>query len=235
MTGCGVREATGDWAGGTTIEQCAAVAEQNGVHVEIRTGSSVASPSYLALSLQAGRGASLAGNTKPDGRGNVNHNVWVNEASGGSAGAPGNALVYDPWSAGPAWWSWSRVMAFAHALHPWGESDPRTLANMGVSGVYCGLFPDTEPHFHSHYGGVRTSPFPDDVFGKKGASSAARTVRSGPGTKYKAIRVLAEGARFGAYQLVPGGAIGPADDWMGDHNGVYWISTNGVTGRGVKP
>jgi hypothetical protein len=98
----------------------------------------------VGLSLQSGQGVSLAGNTAPLGKGNVNHNVWLNECAGGTVGHPTSALVYDPWSAGPAWWSWTQVYAFARALHPYGEADPRTLKSMGISGVYCGIFPDTE-------------------------------------------------------------------------------------------
>ena len=232
ISGCEVRRETGDIVGGTTIEQNAAVALAHGVKVEVHTGPNVASPFYLGVQIQAGRGAQVAGNTEPLGKGNVNHNVWANETSGGSMGYPASVLVYDPWSSGPAWWSWGKLITFGRALHPWGEADARTLASLGINGVYAGIYPDTEPHFHSHYGGKQTSPFPDDVFGKKGTTDAQRTVRTGPGTQYPAIRVLAVGARFGGYQWVSGGPAGPAGDWYGDHNGHYWISTDGVSGRG---
>jgi hypothetical protein len=146
ITGCMVREEIQprDTSGGTTIEQNAAVADLHGVHVGVHTGSGVASPYLVGLSLQSGHGVSLAGNTYPLGKGNVNHNVWVNEVMGGTPGHPTSALVYDPWSNGPQWWSWSKVFSFARALHPYGEKDPRTLSSMGISGVYCGIFPDTE-------------------------------------------------------------------------------------------
>jgi hypothetical protein len=146
ITGCMVREEIQprDTSGGTTIEQNAAVADLHGVHVGVHTGSGVASPYLVGLSLQSGHGVSLAGNTYPLGKGNVNHNVWLNEAMGGTPGHPTSALVYDPWSNGPQWWSWSKVFSFARALHPYGEKDPRTLSSMGISGVYCGIFPDTE-------------------------------------------------------------------------------------------
>ncbi len=146
LTGCMVRDEIlpRDVTGGTTIEQNARVADLHGVHVGTHTGSGVASPRLVGLSLQSGRGVSLAGNTLPTGRGNVNHNIWLNECVGGQVGIPAQVYVYDPWSAGPKWWSWSQVFAFARALHPYGEGDPRTLQNMGISGVYCGIFPDTE-------------------------------------------------------------------------------------------
>jgi hypothetical protein len=146
ITGCMVRDEIlpRDVTGGTTIEQNAAVADLHGVHVGVHTGSGVASPYLVGLSLQSGHGVSIAGNTLPLGKGNVNHNVWVNECVGGTPGRPTQAYVYDPWSAGPQWWSWSKLFNFARALRPWGEGDPRTLANMGISGVYCGIFPDTE-------------------------------------------------------------------------------------------
>jgi hypothetical protein len=146
FSGCMVRDAIQprDVTGGTTIEQNADVAGRYDVPVAVHTGSGVASPRLVGLSLQSGRGVSLAGNTMPLGKGNVNHNVWLNECVGGTVGIPSQVLVYDPWSAGPAWWAWSKVFSFARALRPYGESDPRTLASMGISGVYCGLFPDTE-------------------------------------------------------------------------------------------
>ena len=146
LTGCMVRgEITPrDVSGGTTLEQNAAVADLHGVHVGVHTGSGVASFYLVGISLQSGSGVSLAGNTAPLGKGNVNHNVWVNECAGGTVGHPTQALVYDPWSSGPAWWSWSKTYDFARALHPWGEADSRTLKNMGIAGVYCGIFPDTE-------------------------------------------------------------------------------------------
>ena len=146
LTGCMVRDEVTprDVSGGTTIEQDAHVAALHGVAVEVHTGPRVASMYLVGLSLQSGRGIMLAGNTAPLGKGNVNHRVWANECAGGTPGRPTQALVYDPWSAGPAWWSWSQLYNFARALHPYGEADPRTLKSMGVTGVYCGIFPDTE-------------------------------------------------------------------------------------------
>jgi len=146
LTGCMVRNEIlpRDISGGTTIEQNAFVAGLHNVQVDVHTGPRVASPRLVGLSLQAGRGVSLAGNQSGIGGRNVNHQVWLNESSGGVSGIPASVYVYDPDSNGPAWWSWSKVFSFARSLHPYGEADSRTLKSMGVTGVYCGLFPDTE-------------------------------------------------------------------------------------------
>lgn len=246
IDGCTLRRQTGDTSGGTTINQCRTAAEHWGIKTEVHTGSGVCSPFYLAVQLQGGRGAAVQGNAGAlvhtafrSTAGPVNHCIYVNEARGGTTGVPKEVLVYDPaadgrmagWgraTQGPQWWPWDILLRFMAALQPTGSGPV-----LGPDKVYCGIFADTEPHFHAKFGGVSTSPFPDDVFGRAGTTDVTRTVRSGPGSQYPAIRVLAVGARFGAYQLVAGGAAGPADDWMGDHNGIYWISTNGVTGRGT--
>jgi hypothetical protein len=229
LTGCDVREQTNDWAGGTTIEQNAAVAEAHGIHVEIHTGANVASPNYLARSLQAGRGVSLAGNTSVLGKGNVNHNVWVNNTWGGVLGTPAFAAVWDPWSSGPAGWAWSKVISFARALHPWGESDPRTLASMGINGVYCGIFPDTEPHVHLYNGAVKSSPFPDSATGRVGSSPTARTIRKGPSNDYAVVGTLAVGATFVSYQYLQ---VAPRIRWYGNHDANQWVLSTGLAGAG---
>jgi hypothetical protein len=236
ISGCMVREeiVPRDTSGGTTIEQCAKVADLHGVQVGVHTGSNVASPSLLALSIQSGHAASLAGNTQPLGKGNVNHNVWLNQTSGGTGGHPKMAYVYDPWSEGPAWWAWSKVLSFAHALHPWGEADPRTLASMGIAGVYCGIFP-REPSFISRYGGVPTSPLPDHLKGKAGSSEVARRLRPGPGTQYAPYPqnpLLHVGQEFVAYQWTTGSPVEGTTRWYGSRIGDYWISQAGITGEG---
>jgi len=237
LTGCMVRNeiTPKDTSGGTTIEQNAHVAALHGVQVLVHTGPNVASPTTVALSLQSGRGVDLAGNCSAIGKGNVNHNIWLNQTSGGTGGHPDRSYVYDPWSDGPEWWPWSKVMAFAHALHPWGENDPRTLKSMGISGVYCGIFPDTEPHVRLRYGAVRTIPSPDHLKGKPGSSEIARRLRGGPGLKYAPIKtnpVLKVGQTFIAYQWVNGDKVDGRIRWYGDETGVYWISAAGITGEG---
>lgn len=233
LSGCQVRDETGDYVGGTTIEQNAAVAATHGVKVDIHTGPNVGSPYLLAVSLQAGRGASVAGNTQPDGRGNVNHNVWVNEALGGTLGHPASVLVYDPWSTGPTWWTWAKLLAFGAALHPWGEADPRTLKSLGISGLYCGIYPDTEPHFFSKFGGVATNPYPDVTTGKAGTTDAQRRLRGGPGFEYKPAgpKLLPVGGQFTAYQTV----ANAQGRWYGNVDGSLWINGSGLSGLGVRP
>lgn len=216
MSGCDVRVATNDWAGGTTIEQCAAVAGANGVHVEVRTGTNVVSPYYLGVQVQSGRGFSIAGNTQPLGKGNVNHNVWGNEVTGGTLGHPANVYVFDPWSAGPAWWSWSKLISFARALHPWGEQDPRTLANMGINGVYTGIFPDTE-------GSLWGSDVPKDIQAidpdGRLVADVFRKLRLGYGT---VINMVDLDAAFKQLHHNYGAVINPVDvQWL-----INWGNTH---------
>jgi hypothetical protein len=229
LSGCQVRRETGDTVGGTTIEQNSKVAEAHGVHVEVHTGSNVSTPRYTAVQLQSGRGFSLAGNCSALGKKNVNHNVWVNEAAGGTLGSPSRALVYDPWSDGPEWWAWSKVLAFAAALHPWGENDPRKL---GPGKFYCGIYPDTEPHVHLKFGGVRTKPFPDHQVIKSPGPGRVN-VRSGPSKAYGVITTLPTGQPWAAWQYK---ALGGLDlgtrGWYGDHNGTAWVHESGLAGEG---
>lgn len=138
ISGCQVRDETGDYVGGTTIPQNAAVALAHGVTVEQHVGPNVCTPVYAATKLQSGRGIALSGNTIAIGKGNVNHNIWVNSASGGVLGKPQYGDVFDPWSQGPALWSWTKINAFAAALRPWGEGDSRTL---GAGKFYSAIFP----------------------------------------------------------------------------------------------
>ncbi len=144
MTGCQVRKETNDVTGGTTIPQAAAVCAKHGIAVEVHVGGNVAQFQYFLYQSQNGRGVLLQGNTSADGRGNVNHAVWLNESIGGTPGYPTSSLVYDPWSTGPQWWSSARVKAFSLALRPYGEADSRTLGSLGIIGAYCGIFPDTD-------------------------------------------------------------------------------------------
>jgi hypothetical protein len=230
MSGCAVRRETGDVIGGTTIEQCAKVAVAHGVSVEIHTGSRVCSPSYAATQLQAGRGFSLAGNTSAIGKGNVNHNIWINQARGGGIGVPAEAYVYDPWSKGPAWWAWSKVLAFAAALRPWGVTDPRLL---GPGKFYCGIFPDTEPHVHLRVGAIRTVPFPDRMVVHSPVVGARINVRSGPGKTYKVLRNPPNGEPWTAFQKVLNGGLDRGSRvWYGNHDNTEWIHESGLTGKG---
>jgi hypothetical protein len=122
------------------------------------------------------------------------------------------------------------VLAFAAALRPWGESDPRKL---GPGKFYAGIFPDTEPHAHLRFGAVRTDPFPDTLRGK-GASAGlvARRIRPGPGTQYAPLSVLKVGEVFVAWQWVNGPKVEGRIRWYGDHDGTHWIAAAGITGEG---
>ncbi len=215
MSGCAVREETNDHAGGTTLTQLQAVCSAHGVKTEAHTGANVASLWYLTYESRNGRGFVLQGNTQPDGRGNVNHAVWVNSPIGGSAGNADGFDVWDPWSNGPEYWSYSRTKSFMLALRPWGESDPRTLKNMGVNGGYALVFPDTEPHFHSKYGGVRSSPFPDRTRAK-GAAWSYSTPATVAGNK---VKRYVDNELFVAYQYT----TKSGRKWAGSHAGTQWI------------
>ena len=146
-SGCAVRRGTGDTVGGTNLPQNAAVAEKLGVKVALHVGSNVGSDKELAGTLHLGRGCVVQGGTKPllttkwrSTTGAINHAVYVNEVRGGTTFEPEQALVYDPAAdgrrkgidQGPSSWPWTLLVAFAGALQPWGESDPRV-----VEGVAC--------------------------------------------------------------------------------------------------
>lgn len=205
ISGCQVRDETGDYAGGTTIPQMVTVCTSHGVSTEQHVGANVASPWYAAYQLALGRGFVLQGNTHPDGRGNVNHAVWVNEPVGGEPGTPTGALVYDPWSNGPVVWPWSKVKTFAAALHPWGESDPRTL---GPGKFYCLIFPKTRPPLVSLWG----DDVPDavqavDPSGQRTATLFTKA-HAGYGTVINMPDLV---AMFTHYKLGYGSVIDPSD------------------------
>jgi hypothetical protein len=251
-TGCGIRIETGDTSGGTTIPQVAAVVEREfGINVEVRVGSNVASPIYVAAKLYQGHGALVQGNAGAllsaralDGTrlrstgGYVNHAVWANEGRGwhkDSAGhmIPTEVLVYDPAADGrtagwgkaatsPDWWPWKVFLAFLAALRPWGDNDSRTL---GPGKAYCAIFPDTEPHVHLRFGGRRTSPFPRRMH----ATGSPTNVRLEPNNNKPPAKTLPKGAPWDAYQETTGGQlVNGSTLWYGDHNGVRWIHSSRV-------
>lgn len=244
-SGCDVFHSTGDTSGGVQLRQCVPLMTQHGIKVDVYTGD--ISTYGLAVNLQAGRGAVVQGNTKPllstshrETAGPINHAIFVAGVSGGSVGNPTSASVYDPaadgrhaaWGTaaqGPQTWPWSLVLAFMAELRPWGDQDPRTL---GPGRAYCALFPDTEPHYHSIHGGVPTSPLPDTLFGKKGASLTARYIRPGPGLSYKPAGTLRVGQGFVAYQWVNGEFVDGRQRWYGSHDGDQWVAAAGITGEG---
>lgn len=256
---CDVREGTRDWVAGTTISQVAqSVKRQWHIDIDVRTGPDYATPAWVANQLAKGRGVLLQGNTSvlvgtkfQTTGGPVNHAVWVNEVRGGSDGDPEEALVYDSaadgrrasWgkaAEGPQWWPWSLVLRFAAALRPAGDWSPRKL---GGGKMYVGVFPDTEPHAHLHFGAARTTPFPDlcKAFHPKGKRRHV-FVRVSPGTgttpgpraeaKDGSFVTFKVGETFTAYQVAHGAKIRGSDVWYGDHDGKWWIHESRLTHEG---
>jgi hypothetical protein len=232
LTGCDFRESTGDTAGGTTLAQNAPLAEAHGVKVSVYTGANVVTPFWAALQLQAGRAIVLQGNTKvllntrlQSTGGAINHAVMLSRAIGGETGKPRAATVFDPaadgrvagWGTaaqGPQDWTWDRVLAFAAALRPWGDSDPRVL---GPGKWYCAVFPDTNPHVHLRKGARKSSPFPDRTrIDRTGGQWSYRSPAYGTTNR---SQHYADGELFVAYQYIT-----VSDrNWVGNHSGGQWI------------
>jgi len=245
LTGCQVFHSTGDTSGGITLDECVPIMRQHGVSVDTYHGD--ISTYGVAVNLQSGRAAAAQGNTKPllstshrSTGGPINHCVVFAGTHGGTVGHPDTVDVYDPaadgrhvaWGTaaqGPQTWPWALALAFMAALRPWGDGDPRTL---GPGRAYVALFPDTEPHYHSLHGGVPTSPFPDTLRGRSGASLPARRIRPGPGTQYAPIGTLQPGQVFSAYQWMNGVEVDGRIRWYGSHDGDQWIAAAGITGEG---
>lgn len=238
-SGCTVRRYTGDKSGGLTLPQVAAVASnQYHLPVEVHTGSNVARPAYVLAECRKGRGFLLQGNTKAllgtpnqSTAGGVNHAVWVNEIR-----ANGDALVFDPAADGrkrgyfvdtsPSWWPWKRVEAFAAALRPWGDGDPRTL---GAGWMYVGLMSDTEPHVLLRFGARRTRPFPDRT-----RAHGPAHVHSSPTTgKASVVGSLTDGDLYIAYQVTTKGeSFEGSRTWYGDVNGKRWVNSRRLSHEG---
>lgn len=237
LSGCQLRDETGDYLGGTTIPQVAAALAAHGIKTEQHVGGNVCTLWYASYQGASGRGFLLQGNTQPDGRGNVNHAVWVNHPIGGTPGDPDGFWVMDPWSTGPAFWSYAKTKAFALALHPYGEADPRTLKSLGINGIYALIFPDTEPHAHLHYGGAKTAPFPDALKTHPPVAGRRVNVRSRPDrlAAGDVVGTLPTGTPWTAFQVTTTGAK-PAGSssrtWYGNHDGNRWIHSSGVVGVG---
>jgi hypothetical protein len=233
-TPCSVRRMTGDTSGGTTIPQVAKVCRQLGVGVEERVGSNVISPRSLAVAIQSGRGAIIQLNTRlllptkwRSVGGDIPHAVWLNAAYGGTVGHPDEIGVYDScangrhasWGhadKGPSRWPWGLVIRAAQDLHIYGQQDPRTLHSLGIDGVYALLFPDTDPHYHPHFGATATDPLPDRIRIDRDAVWSHSSPAYGRSTR---VRHLQRDTLFLAYQKVTrNGRL-----WLGDHLGEEWL------------
>lgn len=248
-SGCTVRSHTGDTVGGLTLPQVARVAEAvYGVDVEVRVGSNVISPAAAAAHLRAGGGVGLQGSTRallshPALRSTgtaVNHYVHLCAARGGTWDAPDEVLVFDSaangrvagWgkaAQGPQWWPWEIVLAFAAALQPWGEDDPRTL---GRGRMYAGLI--ETPDVVLRYGGKRTTPFPDrtrvNVRAGRKANVRARPDRLG---KQYIVDHKADGDLFVAYQRTTSGVlVSGSRVWYGNRTGTRWLPAARLEFRG---
>lgn len=238
QSGCSVRRATHDTVGGTTLPQVKAVSDANGIKTELHVGSNVCTPEYLARQIQSGRGAAVQINTGPllgtqwqSTAGAINHCVWLNHADGGVVGRPKTVGGYDPAANGrkrsyhvdltPSNVPWSLMLKAIAALMPWGENDPYRR-HLGPGKVYCLIFPDTEPHFHSRYGGravesMTHAPARPDRTRAKADKTA---VHGRPGTSGSIVGYLKRGELFTAYQQIvwTNGRL-----WLGNHDGDKWV------------
>jgi hypothetical protein len=235
-SGCAVRRATNDVSGGTTVPQVSdALFNLYGTNILRYTGSSVITPQRLAAYIRAGRKAiaqgnadALIGTTFRSTGGSVNHCVYINEVRGGTVSEPHEALVYDPaadgrhagWGTadqGPSWWPWSLVKKFCANLQP---GNPINMARLGPGKVYCGIFPDSEPHLFLVSGGRKASPFPDRTRAaepvvwvhtnrKKGTASRKYSVKSGT------LLVL--------WQYAIGDVHEGSNLWGGNDDGTEWV------------
>lgn len=251
-SGCSVRRLTDDTSGGLTLPQVAAVARGHyGVEVEVHVGSGVTSPAHVARRLRDDWCVDVQGNTsalkgtpwRSTGSG-VNHYVHVSrgrEYARNSAGVlvPGDVLVFDPaadgrsaaWGRadqGPSWWTWSTLLRFAAALHPWGEGDPRVL---GPGKMYAGCSQVAD--FRPAYGGVRTSPFPDRTRAKCPPKDRVN-VRSAPTHHYdNVVGKLKDGELFVAYQrTTKGSEFAGSTRWYGNRLGTEWVHEARLTHEG---
>lgn len=252
-TGCRVRALTGDTTGGLTLPQVANAAREYGVEVAVRTGSNTIAPLTALGMLRAGRPIVLQGGTRPllgtdlrSTAGAINHAVYLNEArlTGNDWDDPDEVDIYTFDSAadgrdrsyhvdqGPTWWTLRQVMAFAAALQPWGEDDPRTL---GPGRWYAGIGPDTEPHVILRYGGRKTTPFPDKMRAINPPGVLSRvSVRSRPDRNLAGdiTRYLEPGDLFLAYQRTVGIVKHGSNIWYGNQSGREWVPGGGMKFEG---
>jgi hypothetical protein len=243
-SGCAVRTKTGDNRGGTTLRQNTDVAQKHyGVTFEVRVGANTCSPGYGARQLKAGRGIALQGNAGAllntpfrSTNGPVNHAVWVNEGRGWDDDTPEECLVYDPAADGrrqgiafsPDWWPWATVLKFAAYLEPAGDG----TARLGYGRWYAAIGPDTEPHFHPRFGGVRSKPFPDRTRANAPKGRRVRVHSSPTKGQASTVDTLADGDLFTAYQYAKGDTYQGSSQWAGNHDGTLWVHSHWLTHLG---
>lgn len=241
-SGCAIRRITGDTVGGTMLRQVGDAAHSLGVHVDVFVGSGVADPEYVWDQFKKGRGAVLQGNASAmlntrfrSTNGPVNHAVYVNEVKG--SGASREALVYDPAADdrkkgiddGPSWWPWSLVLKFAASLEPFLTATNNDHRKLGPGRMYVGIMPDTEPHVHKAFGGVKTSPFPDRTRALEDGTRVHSAPKSSDAT---VIGHLEKDELFTAFQVAIGDEYKGSVRWYGDHDGKRWVHAKRLSHTG---
>ena len=245
--GCKVRRIVSprDTDRGLNLRQVAEVAEVAfDVEVAVRTGGNAISTEGALAQIERGRGFVLQGNNSAWGLGGANHAVYVHEVRGGVAGAPKEALVYDPQRTQARWIPWRRVLAFGAELRL-NESGTRRL---GPGLLYAGFMPTPPAVVAGPQAGVaRAAPAGDGVvlrFGGTRLPHRDRTIVDPPAGRRVNVRstplslaggtiveTLGKGARFVAFQERRGGALPPGAGsrrWFGNRAGTEWIHVSGL-------
>lgn len=242
LSGCALRKASGDSAGGTTLRQMAdAVKKLTGITVAVYTGSSVLTPQRVARHVRAGQKVVVQGNAQAmvgtkyqSTGGEVNHAVAVLDVRGGTLDEPKEGLVYDPAAdgrvrayhvdQGPTWWPWSMVKKFCAYLRPNGDG----TARLGPGKVYTAVFPDSEPHVRLRPGARRSSPFPD----RTRADESVVRIRSGPSSTAKVLYTVGAGRLLVGYQYVEGSPHEGSTRWLASDDGTEFVHTKNLRSVG---
>lgn len=244
-TAATIRGLTGDTSGGTTLRQVDAALAKVGLNLDVRTPMPV---STFDASLRDGRGAILQGSSRATKGSRYqasetfagNHAWWVNEGRGwrivNGFWTPTDYLVFDPLGDGrrpaivksPFWLPRSYLLTFARLLDVDGNGNL-----LGPGRVFAALSKDTEPHFHPHYGGRATSPFPDRT---RATAPKGKTVnvRTSPNHHLdNVIAQLEDDEVFTAYQkTTEGSEFNGSRVWYGDHQGSRWVHEARLTHEG---
>lgn len=257
--GCTVRRWTGDTSGGLTVGQMRGPCAHYGVPLAVHTGPEYLTPGQFARALRERRPIIIQGNTSATLKttwrstlSGVNHCIVAVDARGWQAnGLPDEVLIGDPAAdgrkrayhvdQGPSWWPWRLVLAFAAALHPFGERDSRIV---GAGKVWCGVgpsggslypLPPVPPAVTLKYGGVKTNPFPDRTRAVDPPGSARVNVRTRPDRLLKGdiVDSLGPNELFTAYQKTSSGvSLAGSKTWYGNKTGNRWVHSSGLTHKG---